>query len=99
MRPRLLLLAILAFSFSFAVGARPATAAGTTYTGFVTGFGAASGRASLQISQMNAPLVGVASAPDGKGFWAVASDGGVFTAGTARFAGSMGRKPLNMPVV
>jgi hypothetical protein len=48
---------------------------------------------------MTAPLVGVASTPDGKGFWAVASDGGVFTGGTARFHGSAGALHLSKPVV
>jgi protein MpaA len=73
--------------------------AGTDYAGFVTGFGAASGRASLSLSGMTAPLVGVASAPDSRGFWAVASDGGVFTGGTAGFAGSVGGLRLSKPVV
>ena len=73
--------------------------AGTGYAGFVTGFGAASGRASLSLSGMTAPLVGVASTPDSRGFWAVASDGGVFTGGTARFAGSVGGRRLSKPVV
>lgn len=48
---------------------------------------------------MTAPLVGVASTPDSRGFWAVASDGGVFTGGTARFSGSLGGRPLSEPVV
>ena len=40
-----------------------------------------------------------ASTPDGKGYWLVASDGGVFSFGDAQFYGSMGGKTLNMPVV
>jgi len=35
----------------------------------------------------------------GSGYWEVASDGGVFTFGTAKFHGSMGSTPLNKPVV
>jgi hypothetical protein len=35
--------------------------------------------------------------PDGKGYWLVASDGGVFSFEGA-FRGSMGGKPLNKPV-
>ena len=35
----------------------------------------------------------------GKGYWEVASDGGVFAFGDAAFYGSMGGKPLNAPVV
>jgi len=41
----------------------------------------------------------MASTPDGKGYWLVASDGGVFSFGDASFYGSMGGKPLNKPVV
>ena len=40
-----------------------------------------------------------ASTPDGKGYWLVASDGGVFSFGDAQFYGSMGGKHLNKPVV
>ena len=35
-----------------------------------------------------APIVGIASTPDGGGYWLVGSDGGVFTYGDARFFGS-----------
>jgi len=48
---------------------------------------------------MTAPFVGVTSTPDGRGFWAVASDGGVFAGGTARFHGSVGGRRLSRPVV
>ncbi|MHB8296285.1 MAG: RCC1 domain-containing protein [Acidimicrobiales bacterium] len=34
-----------------------------------------------------------------EGYWLVASDGGVFSFGTAGFHGSMGGKPLNKPIV
>jgi lysophospholipase L1-like esterase/ribosomal protein L24E len=33
------------------------------------------------------------------GYWEVASDGGVFSFGSAQFYGSMGGKPLNAPIV
>ena len=33
------------------------------------------------------------------GYWMVASDGGIFSFGTARFHGSMGGQPLNKPIV
>ena len=36
---------------------------------------------------------------DGQGYWFVASDGGVFNEGAARFLGSMGGSPLDAPVV
>jgi hypothetical protein len=37
--------------------------------------------------------------PDGKGYWLVASDGGVFNFGDAAFYGSMGGSHLNKPIV
>ena len=43
--------------------------------------------------------MGVAATPDGRGYWLVGSDGGVFTFGDAGFFGSMGGKHLNAPVV
>jgi hypothetical protein len=48
---------------------------------------------------LNAPVVGMAAAPGGGGYWLVAADGGVFSFGSARFYGSMGSKALNAPVV
>ncbi|MDA8399718.1 MAG: hypothetical protein M0008_06670, partial [Actinomycetota bacterium] len=35
----------------------------------------------------------------GKGYWFVASDGGIFSFGDAKFYGSMGAKHLNQPIV
>ncbi|WP_160291735.1 hypothetical protein [Acidithrix ferrooxidans] len=37
--------------------------------------------------------------PDGKGYWLVASDGGVFCFGDAAFYGSTGAMKLNKPIV
>ncbi len=39
---------------------------------------------------LNKPIVGMAATPDGKGYWLVASDGGIFTYGDAGFYGSAG---------
>ena len=36
---------------------------------------------------------------DGRGYWLVAADGGIFAFGDAGFYGSMGGQPLNAPVV
>ena len=49
--------------------------------------------------EVNRPVVGVARTPDGKGYWEVASDGGVFAFGGAGFDGSTGNLHLNQPVV
>jgi GH25 family lysozyme M1 (1,4-beta-N-acetylmuramidase) len=43
--------------------------------------------------------VGMVPTPDSKGYWIVASDGGVFSFGDANFYGSMGGQHLNAPVV
>ena len=48
---------------------------------------------------MNKPIVGMASTPDGKGYWLVASDGGIFSYGDATFYGSTGSLTLNKPIV
>ena len=37
---------------------------------------------------LNKPIVGMAATPDGKGYWLVASDGGIFSFGDAGFFGS-----------
>ena len=41
----------------------------------------------------------MAATPDGHGYWLVASDGGIFTFGDARFYGSTGAIALNKPIV
>ena len=48
---------------------------------------------------LNQPVVGMAPTPDGKGYWLVASDGGVFNEGDAVFHGSTGSIDLNAPIV
>jgi lipoprotein-anchoring transpeptidase ErfK/SrfK len=49
--------------------------------------------------KLKAPLVGIAAAPDGLGYWLVASDGGVFNYGSAHFYGSAGALQLKSPIV
>jgi ribosomal protein L24E len=41
----------------------------------------------------------MAATPDGQGYWLVASDGGIFNFGDAKFSGSTGAIHLNQPVV
>ncbi len=48
---------------------------------------------------VSAPVVGIAGTRFGDGFWLDAADGGVFTAGSAGFFGSMGGRHLNKPIV
>ena len=48
---------------------------------------------------LNKPIVGMAATPDGGGYWLVASDGGIFAFGDARFYGSTGAITLNQPIV
>ena len=48
---------------------------------------------------LNQPIVGMAATPSGRGYWLVASDGGIFSFGDAAFFGSMGGQPLNQPIV
>jgi hypothetical protein len=48
---------------------------------------------------LNKPIVGMAPTGNGKGYWNVASDGGLFAFGNAGFYGSMGGQALNQPIV
>jgi hypothetical protein len=42
---------------------------------------------------------GMASTPDGAGYWLVASDGGIFKFGDAGFFGSTAGSALNQPIM
>ena len=48
---------------------------------------------------LNSPIVGMAATADGRGYWLVASDGGVFTFGDLGFHGCLAADPLNSPIV
>jgi hypothetical protein len=48
---------------------------------------------------LNRPIVGMAATSSGRGYWLVASDGGIFTFGDAGFFGSTGAVRLNRPIV
>ena len=45
------------------------------------------------------PIVGMAATPTGKGYWLVASDGGIFSFGDARFHGAASNMTLGRSVV
>jgi hypothetical protein len=53
----------------------------------------------LSATTLNQPIVGMATTPDGGGYWMVASDGGIFAFGDAQFHGSTGNIALNKPIV
>ena len=78
------------------VGASPAPRA---YSGGgVLPFGDAHNFGTLGIT-LSSLVTGMAPTPDGGGYWLVGTDGGVFAFGDAPFAGSLGGRPLNGPVV
>ena len=79
--------------------------------GGIFNFGDAGFFGSMGGMHLNKPIVGMAASPyasavppaqpnpAGKGYWLVASDGGVFNFGDAGFFGSMGGSHLNKPIV
>jgi hypothetical protein len=48
---------------------------------------------------LHAPIVSLATTPNGAGYWLLGRDGGIFSFGNARFFGSTGGMRLNQPVV
>ena len=55
---------------------------------------------SLGAVHLNEPIVGMAAAPGGDGYYLVAADGGVFAFGAgAVFQGSTGALHLNRPII
>jgi hypothetical protein len=56
--------------------------------GGIFSFGDATFYGSTGSLVLNKPVVGMASAPDGHGYWLVAADGGIFSFGDARFDGA-----------
>jgi 3D (Asp-Asp-Asp) domain-containing protein len=71
---------------------------GGTTPGTVGNFGAAPALGPAS-NVSTVPLTGMASTPDGQGYWLVAADGGIFTFGDAGFFGSLGGSALNQPIV
>ncbi len=51
------------------------------------------------INNFPQPIVGMASTPNGQGYWLVGSNGSVYNYGDANNYGSMMGKPLNQPIV
>ena len=48
---------------------------------------------------LNKPVIGMITGPNGAGYFLVASDGGIFSFGSAPFYGSLGGLPLKNPIV
>jgi hypothetical protein len=65
----------------------------------VIAFGTSAFYGAPDASQLNDPIVGMASTADGNGYWLVAADGGIFTFGDAHYYGSEGGTHLNQPIV
>jgi len=80
-------------SFSSATGCVTATVNGTTSPTLAQLTGTPIAVVKVTTTPPPAPV------PAAKGYYEVASDGGIFAFGTAPFYGSMGGKPLNAPVV
>jgi hypothetical protein len=53
---------------------------------------------SMLFRPLNAPIIGLASTPTGRGYWQLGADGGIFAFGDAHFYGSTGGLPLRRPV-
>jgi hypothetical protein len=48
---------------------------------------------------LSAPMISLATTPNGAGYWLLGADGGIFSYGNAHFYGSTGNIRLNRPVV
>jgi hypothetical protein len=49
--------------------------------------------------RLNQPIVGMEATPSGRGYWLVASDGGIFSFGDAAFLGSTDAIRLAQPII
>src|SRR6202453_3633679 len=84
------------------IAADPAGGYWTATTGGVVtphGGAPALGSPALSGLRLSKPIVGMAPTPDGRGYWLVASDGGIFNYGDAAFYGSTGAIRLDQPIV
>jgi hypothetical protein len=67
--------------------------------GEVGAFGDAVYHGSAAREHLAAPIVSIATTPNGAGYWLVGADGGVFSYGNAHFFGSAAGRHLHSPVV
>ncbi len=87
------------------VSGTPASAGRADFTVGVTDSIGSTATATLHIvtvatgsQQITAPVVGMASTPDGGGYWLVDSSGDVESFGDASYFGSLAGQPLNAPI-
>ena len=85
-------------ALAFLAPATPAAPTTTPPPDSAVPFGSA-GVGANAVSSPNAPVVGMAATPDGRGYWLAGSDGGIFSFGNAAFYGSVGSLRLNAPIV
>ncbi len=89
------MIACVVLATAGACDAAPAAAVGpvVSFGRGAAGYGAPTG------SRLSAPVAGMASTPDGNGYWLVGADGGVFSFGDAHFYGSEAGKGVVTPFV
>jgi hypothetical protein len=90
--PFCLLVLVAAASFA------PSSSWGATVSGTTAGSGLATGVPASPATTSSGRQA-EASTPDGRGYWLVAADGGIFTFGDAGYFGSTGGTRLNAPIV
>ena len=90
--------AVLTLIITFALPVS-ATPAGAVQGGDVYPAAGAADHGDTAALDLASPIVGMAATPSGRGYWQVASDGGIFGFGDARFHGSTGAMKLNQPIV
>ena len=66
--------------------------------GGIFAFGDARYFGSMGGTKLTAPIVAIATTPDGKGYWMVSQDGGIFSYDTP-FYGSIGGAALAHPII
>ena len=92
-------LAVASGAFASVVAAHPAVAAAAvTHDSEVFAFGSATFHGSSESLALSHPIVAMATTADGKGYWEVASDGGIFSF-NAPYYGSLAGWPIAQPVV
>src|SRR6476659_2849652 len=96
--PRIVAVAFLGLSLALGAVLAVSAPAGAESAATVHAFGGAPSLGAPNTA-LNAPIVGIAATRTGKGYWLLASDGGIFSYGNARFYGSTGAMHLNQPVV